>query len=53
MRGVCHEQGERVNSYKVLMGKHGGNRRFGDLMRSWENLHRIHLAHDKDWKHGC
>jgi hypothetical protein len=41
--------GERVNSYKVLMGKPEGNGRFGDLERNWENVDRNHLAHDRDW----
>jgi hypothetical protein len=45
--------GERLNSYKLLIGKPEGNGRFGDLVRSWEKVDRVHLAQDRDWKHGC
>ena len=48
MSGVCHETGERVNSYKVLIGKPERNRRFGNLERNWENVEVNHLAQVRD-----
>jgi len=41
--------GERVNSYKVLIGKPEGNRRFGYLVLSWKNVDPNSLAQDRDW----
>jgi hypothetical protein len=53
--GQLARTGEMINSYKILVGKHTGNRQLGRPRRRWENNKTIKMGlgeigcKDVDW----
>jgi hypothetical protein len=53
MGGACNTNGEKRNSYRLLVGKPEGRRSLGRLRRRWLDNIRMHLVEvgwgDVDW----